>query len=502
MDRPLRNSSLSNRSSMISPVDIQNILTQDVAPARPAPAEHVASPASEQASSTGRSSQDHPLRTNRFSLTFPIAPQSKEVSPTRAISPTRDDGMLDLQSPAGDSSSFLTAIAAQERRVLEIKEELQRAEADLDRLKIQWATHEAQKKKSDAKKATKMRPLSMMVSPTEMQDASTSSTFSQHQLEMERRKILLSEARTSNRRVFSGSRHTRTLSLLAPAQTGTSPSRPRGATSPSKSKLPEGQALPRAATTPDLSIAESKDTEPKSGDINIDKEMILETGRKVANGIKDGIWTFWEDLRQATVGEDIVQTHPQQHARKKSSVQTLRSPARGGRTTQRGSSRSSQSSKASIDTTRASTRSPVERRASPKKKPAVPLTEDSNLSLTTTDIQSPRRTPTHTRKSSKHIKSPSVALSAASSDAWDGWDESPKISRSSSATSESTSRPSPESSSPRAKDVDGREPIPWPALNKNASASTLRRSASHMMSEWDQSTVSNDEVVQGAETSS
>ena len=48
-----------------------------------------------------------------------------------------------------DSNTFLTALASQERRVLELKEELQKAETDLEKLKRQWTTHEAAKKRNE-----------------------------------------------------------------------------------------------------------------------------------------------------------------------------------------------------------------------------------------------------------------------------------------------------------------------------------------------------------------
>ena len=75
------------------------------------------------------------------------------MSPVRATqSPVRESFPTVPESvPSGQTdTNFLTAIAAQERRVLELKEDLVRAEADLRKLKVQWAQHEAQKKRNDA----------------------------------------------------------------------------------------------------------------------------------------------------------------------------------------------------------------------------------------------------------------------------------------------------------------------------------------------------------------
>lgn len=48
-----------------------------------------------------------------------------------------------------DSNTFLTALASQERRVLELKEELHKAETELEKLKRQWTTHEAARKRNE-----------------------------------------------------------------------------------------------------------------------------------------------------------------------------------------------------------------------------------------------------------------------------------------------------------------------------------------------------------------
>ena len=48
-----------------------------------------------------------------------------------------------------NSSGFLTSLAAQERRLLELREELQRAELELSHLKTQWAQYEAGRMRSE-----------------------------------------------------------------------------------------------------------------------------------------------------------------------------------------------------------------------------------------------------------------------------------------------------------------------------------------------------------------
>ena len=241
----------------------------------------------------------------------------------------------------------MTAIATQERRVLELKEELQRAEADLLNLKRQWAQHEANKKRNDARRVTRLQPVQTAPSVNDQEeDADGSSAWMQQQ--MERRKALLGGGRNSNRTVFSGSRHTRTLSLLSPTlENGGKPAfapRPlpprRDSLKHSPKKIveePHDQRrvrpalIARASTTPDLTteMAETAETSIDLFD-NLEKGLdheLLRTGQNVVNGLKDGLWTFFEDLRAATVGDEAIQhatVVPTSDLRKQSSTQTLR----------------------------------------------------------------------------------------------------------------------------------------------------------------------------------
>ena len=99
-----------------------------------------------------------PVRqSKRLSLTLPVqtdvanASYRTTPSPSKSTFPTTIPE--DLASPTGPTdSSFLTALAAQERRVLELREELLRAEQALKKLKSDWSAHEAQKKRHDEKR--------------------------------------------------------------------------------------------------------------------------------------------------------------------------------------------------------------------------------------------------------------------------------------------------------------------------------------------------------------
>ena len=529
----------SRRSLRIEPAIAQEILNGQVG-AKALPAEHVASPTSHAFSvgSSGRTSfQSHARtmsvateattapRSNRFSMSFPVQPSGSmspiriSQSPVREATPTIPEPASSVAGPM--DTNFLTAIAAQERRVLELKEELERAELDLNRLKRQWAQHEALKKKDDARSVTKLQPLQTSLPDADSaEDTDGSSAWMQQ--EMERRKALLSGSRPSNRTVFSGSKHTRTLSLLSPiartpagvqpVQRPEPPSRKESLPASARQSqdiepVTRPKPLSRAATTPDLTVDGTKSTNPISelADASVDRDMLIEASKKMANGLRDGLWTFWEDLRQATVGEESDPIPP---PRRQSSTQTLKAARKQGSTASlRPGSRGSASDKSPKDAKKTS--------------PAREKSKSKNLSLgsapaladpsfwTEHGMLPPSDATTPVKKlpsKARHSKSPSKATSVDSIDneGWDAWDDSPQNSISSSATSDPTTVPSTASdgASPRTSadtNFDSarsnrnslsasakKDPLPWPAL-ASLGPKALRRTASHLMSEWEKS---------------
>ncbi|USW51730.1 hypothetical protein Slin15195_G050490 [Septoria linicola] len=460
----------------------------------------------------------HPPRANRFSVQFPIQP-SGSSTPTRRASPAREPSasIQDVQaalngSVVPDSTSFLTLIASQERRVLELKEEAQRAEADLEKLKRQWARHEAQKTREDAKRLTKLQPLQTSLPATDLEDDANGSSAWMQQ-EMARRKALLSRSNTTGgRTVIPGQRHTRALSLLSPARDNVrelpTPTVQRPPPPPRQDSLrnPARQSIDAVVATerPPL-ITRGSETGDLTGEVDrivdpnidvtqrasIDQEALLRTSKKMASEFKDGLWTFWEDLKQATVGEEHHSVPP---PRRKSSTQTLSALRKqGSKSSLRPSSRSSSTvSKASAETKRPS---PVRKQSAAS---AIPDLADPSFWTQHGVVPPGQSSQPQVKKattSSKHARQPSVKrLSTVSNDGWDTWDDSPEQSRSSSSVASDTNTlPSTVSGSPRSSGINSfepleptkRDPIPWPALKK--SAGTLRRTASHLMSEWEKS---------------
>ncbi|KAH6850719.1 hypothetical protein B0I37DRAFT_308428 [Chaetomium sp. MPI-CAGE-AT-0009] len=252
------------------------------------PDEHIETRSARSASTTSRS--------NRLSLTLPIMPptaQPLRPAPASSTTPAFPPTPLDtpsLMSPV-DSGDFITAIAAQERHVMELREELNRAESELARLKKQWATHEAYKKRTGRRNP---EPMPGLGPAAEMQDE----TAIRRSAEMDRRRALLgqqsqqSTPERSRRRVFTG-RHARTLSLL-------SPTRPTGSFSASdeepesaKSDLDHRFAPAPLSTQAKRATWAARPTQTAAV-------------KQLAEDLKSGLWTFMEDLRQATVGEEPI----------------------------------------------------------------------------------------------------------------------------------------------------------------------------------------------------
>ena len=257
----------------------------------------------------------------RLSLQFPIQPSP---SFTPKLRPQSWVAAPSPMSPSVSESSqtetnLLAILAAQERYVLELKEELSKAEEDLKMLKNIWTNNEIAKQRNETRRLTQLQPLNTSLANlrTDPGDEDTPTTWLQQ--DIERKKALLSSSKQSNKKkVFSGSRHLRTLSLLSPdtLTANYSPSFPQPFDI--RDGIDESSARPhtliRHATTPDLSKHNADATHDDQFDIssltNVQRDAILRTGKKMATDFKDGLINFIEDIRQATVGDDPADSMP------------------------------------------------------------------------------------------------------------------------------------------------------------------------------------------------
>ncbi|KAL7625079.1 hypothetical protein AAE478_004293 [Parahypoxylon ruwenzoriense] len=238
-----------------------------------------------------RSTSTTSRNSNRLSLTLPIAAPDSAPSrptPTSSVPPTPIETAV-LGSPT-DPNDFIIAIAAQERRVLELREELGRAEDELRRLKKQWTASDAYKKRASNRI---IHPLQVMSPTLDGQPAHDNNPAMRFNSELERRKaILLAQSqgtpREHKRTVIRGG-HARALSLLSPTRSANGDDGLRSADLYSKaSPLPSPAPLNKRATWA------PRQSQPTSG------------MKQIANDFRQGLWTFVEDLRQATVGDEAI----------------------------------------------------------------------------------------------------------------------------------------------------------------------------------------------------
>ncbi|KAI4242909.1 MAG: hypothetical protein L6R40_003782 [Gallowayella cf. fulva] len=396
-----------------------------------------------------------------------------KVVPTLPSPTVTPRSFLRKISVAGDSNSFLTALAAQERRVLELREELQKAEDDLSRFKKQWATHEAIKKRNELRhqeQLQKLEPASRASCHGDPKWASgrwsekspnrpfagVNGAHERAREASERSANCRNSRRQTQRKIFAGSRHTRALSLLS-----------KGGTT--------------AGGQP--------------------KEVFLETGKQFVGDLREGLWTFFEDLRQATVGEEASSISPDP-INKAGQVARLH----GGRWTgikyasgPHAGTKASEKTKSSKELVAPD--SPVKFSAQLPSKTSNTMNGTSKEQLT--------RQPAETNEPEGQLNDSSPKLVNQASnwideDPWDVWG-SPGIrdpaSRGQvmSVTSGSVTPPSTERESLRSSlssfdatvagpptHMSTEEPqeIPWPVLTN--SPSNLRMTASTLMGEWEE----------------
>lgn len=254
----------------------------------------------------GSQSQSHPSSVSPGVL--PTCTPTLNANPTQHSSPPYTYNTLNAAPSPRDSSEFLTSLAAQERKVLEIREELQKAEAELLALKRQWAQYEAHKKRHEARHGERMEPLSLNHAS---KSGSGYNGVNKSADGEEAKSVRLSRRRT-HQRVFSGSRHTRTLSLLSP--TFEDRLRPRASSVDGNSRsnkfengtslrMPQDQS---AAREDDMSDQIEKQLPSATSLHSPSRDTIVRTSKQVASDLREGLWTFFEDIRQATVGEEGI----------------------------------------------------------------------------------------------------------------------------------------------------------------------------------------------------
>ena len=244
---------------------------------------------------SARSTSSASRNSNRLSLTLPIAPPNSLPSrpiptPSSASVPPTPIDTPAVASPT-DRNEFIIAIAAQERRVLELKEELSQAERQLRRLQKQFTASEGHRKRTAHRNVDPLR-----TAPSEENQGVKRTS------ELERRKaILLAQSQGLNRdhkRTIIRGGHARTLSLLSP----TTPTAgfPLPETNEVRRSI-DGPVRPDWKPKPVTALNKRATWAPRQ------TQQVNGVGvKQIANDFKQGLWTFVEDLRQATVGDEAV----------------------------------------------------------------------------------------------------------------------------------------------------------------------------------------------------
>ncbi|KAF2626535.1 hypothetical protein BU25DRAFT_411509 [Macroventuria anomochaeta] len=445
----------------------------------------------------------------RLSLQFPIQPTAGSSSPV--FSPrSRPQSWIAAPSPLpspeaqppSPETNILAVLAAQERYVLELREELGKAEEDLKTLKKHYALHEASKRRNDVRKVAQLQPLNTTLANIDAAHDDEDGGNLWMQREMERRKALLSNTKSSQRKVFSGSRHLRTLSLLSPDR-AYAPSFPQPVEVPSGGSTIKRPTPPvRSSTSSDVSRqlidVTSNDRNDLGGLPNIQRDNILRTGKQLASDFSNGLFTFIEDIRQATVGDEAVNgaaaesSGPSQN--RDPSAKVIRNTSASRPSLNRSaSSRKSVQKKQSIGEDFWSEHGLSEPKTTSVNKkthaPKATRTPEKQTARNSDSFEedwdnwdSPgttfvaKTTGTHNDSDESDTPSSTVGSSQASTKYHSRRHDSKN---SSLATISSASMPDTSAS----RDPK-RNSIPWPDL-VNLSPSNLKRTASHLMKEWE-----------------
>ncbi|KAK9236083.1 hypothetical protein V1525DRAFT_408002 [Lipomyces kononenkoae] len=263
-------------------------------------------------------------RAFRLSISIPTAPapssppateESTSVEPDLFVSPKLPSVSKPSTEPAiyEDSTDFLTLLAAKQRRVLELREELLKAELDLKELQQQWSAHEDRTRRS-----------------IQLQAATGPSNSARNRLSFDGSRIAVNGRKSTS--TVTPSNPSATTSTDGKLQNGTGlgrllapsfpfPSPPKTAPS-GRSFAPRSSSLNDATSTSASVLAASADypgineefeydfENNKNVNIPIRADEVIHMGRKLAEGINNHLWNLFDDIKQAAIGEDLSANPP------------------------------------------------------------------------------------------------------------------------------------------------------------------------------------------------
>ncbi|SPN97628.1 uncharacterized protein DNG_01140 [Cephalotrichum gorgonifer] len=470
-----------------------------------------------------RSTSSASRNTNRLSITLPIAlptsdpsrpvpsSASSTLGPSLPGTPARQ-----LPSTPADANEMIIAIAAQERRVMELREELSRAESDLKRVKREWTMHEAYRKSNDrnlseqhrqARPTTAMQPQPEVWPSTPRDD----DLAVKRSVELDRRRLLLLQTQNQatpkdeRKRVFQG-RHTRTLSLLSPTKSEDNPfsaHEDRGVPASSLAAASDSLDRPTPVVRRQAALNKRATWQPQGGSshghsssmsMSMNAQAMANGGNPMSQIVEDfklGFKTFYEDIRQITVGDEPL-----------GSAVPGRPTAAGDLATRRGSKSSYADDQETIR--------PSSHVARPKLEAAFEYPDTETPSKTTksrpgdSSVAAAGQRERNARTRNKHFSWTPLSFENIDGDAWLTFDspastgKSTRWSGSTMNEEEEEERKTQEVESPLAKKVAAASPVAGPlspqrleeftaTVVSSLSPSNLKRTASEYVTQWEQS---------------
>ncbi|KAK9486935.1 hypothetical protein V1527DRAFT_29763 [Lipomyces starkeyi] len=260
-------------------------------------------------------------RSFRLSLSIPTAPapsspvaeEPSSVEPDLFVSPKLPTVSKISTEPAiyEDSTDFLTLLATKQRRVLELREELSKAEVDLKELQQQWSAHEDRTRRSVQLQAVTGLP----------NGARNRLSFDSSRLGNNGRKTVtaglasdpsITTATDNRREAGTGFGRLLSPSFPFPSPPKTAPSgrpfAPRTSSLNDTASMPASvsTATPGAINYPGINEELEYDFDNNNNvNIPIRADEVIHMGRKLAEGINNHLWNLFDDIKQAAIGEDL-----------------------------------------------------------------------------------------------------------------------------------------------------------------------------------------------------
>ena len=172
-------------------------------------------------------------------------------------------------------------------------------------MKKKWATYEATKKRNELRHLERLQPLKCALDGLSTFDDDDSSGGNR---EVDRRKIKPFSVKPLQRKVFSGSRHTRALSLLSPKEPSSLPNLSARSNGPLGARRATVNDVAVPFTVPEMATTEVLPPVSNRASKGPQRDVILETSRQLVGDFRQGLWTFFEDLKQVTVGDEAAST--------------------------------------------------------------------------------------------------------------------------------------------------------------------------------------------------